>query len=56
MVHRLVGVLNHALGNELQLPERRPAKLKDALLALDERSSLMEQCARSITHTISDSV
>jgi len=30
-VHRLTGVVNQALGDELQLPERRPAKLAEVL-------------------------
>lgn len=30
-IHRLSGVVNQALGDELQLPERRPAKLEEVL-------------------------
>lgn len=47
-VHRLTGVLNQALGDELQLPERRPAKLKDVLSNCPELVFLIDGTERPI--------
>ncbi|MEM9949235.1 MAG: transposase family protein [Cyanobacteria bacterium P01_D01_bin.36] len=47
-VHRLTGVLNQALGDELQLPERRPAKLKEVLSNCPELVFLIDGTERPI--------
>lgn len=47
-VHRLTGVLNQALGDELQLPERRPAKLEDVLAACPGLTFMIDGTERPI--------
>ena len=47
-IHRLTGVLNQALGDELQLPERRPAKLADVLSACPELVFMIDGTERPI--------
>ena len=47
-IHRLTGVLNQALGDELQLPERRPAKLVEVLAACPELTFLIDGTERPI--------
>jgi hypothetical protein len=47
-VHRLAGVLNQALGDELQLPERRPAKLAEVLAACPSLEFLIDGTERAI--------
>lgn len=47
-IHRLTGVLNQALGDELQLPERRPAKLSEVLSACPELVFLLDGTERPI--------
>lgn len=47
-VHRLTGVLNQALGDELQLPERRPAKLSEVLSNCPELVFLIDGTERPI--------
>ena len=47
-VHRLTGVLNQALGDELQLPERRPAKLEEVLAACPGLTFMIDGTERPI--------
>jgi hypothetical protein len=47
-IHRLTGVLNQALGDELQLPERRPAKLTAVLAACPSLEFLIDGTERAI--------
>lgn len=47
-IHRLTGVLNQALGDELQLPERRPAKLAEVLSACPELVFMIDGTERPI--------
>lgn len=47
-IHRLTGVLNQALGDELQLPERRPTKLVEVLAACPELTFLIDGTERPI--------
>jgi hypothetical protein len=47
-VHRLASLLKEALGAELHLPERRPAKLKDVLSACPELVFLIDGTERPI--------
>lgn len=47
-VHRLTGVLNQALGKEMQLPERRPAKLPEVLAACPSLEFLIDGTERPI--------
>ncbi|PZO44689.1 MAG: transposase [Phormidesmis priestleyi] len=47
-IHRLTGVLNQALGDEMQLPERRPAKLKEVLAACPDLTFLIDGTERPI--------
>ena len=47
-VHRLAGVLNQALGDELTLPERRPAKLSEVLSNCPELVFLIDGTERPI--------
>jgi hypothetical protein len=47
-VHRLTGLLKQALGDELQLPERRPAKLGEVLSACPELVFLIDGTERPI--------
>jgi DDE superfamily endonuclease/Helix-turn-helix of DDE superfamily endonuclease len=47
-VHRLAGVLNQALGDERQLPERRPAKLAEVLAACPSLEFLIDGTERPI--------
>lgn len=47
-VHRLTGVLNQALGDELQLPERRPSKLSEVLSRCPELVFLIDGTERPI--------
>lgn len=47
-IHRLTGVLNQALGDELQLPERRPVKLSEVLSACPELVFMIDGTERPI--------
>lgn len=47
-IHRLTGVLNQALGEERQLPERRPAKLAEVLSACPELVFMIDGTERPI--------
>ncbi len=47
-IHRLTGVVNEALGRELQLPERRPAKLKEVLENCPSLEFLIDGTERAI--------
>lgn len=47
-VHRLSGMLNQALGSELQLPERRPARLEAVLLACPSLEFIIDGTERAI--------
>jgi hypothetical protein len=47
-IHRLSGVLHQALGDELQLPERRPANLKAVLSACPELVFFIDGTERPI--------
>ena len=47
-VHRLSGMLNQALGNELQLPERRPARLEAVLEAYPSLEFIIDGTERPI--------
>lgn len=47
-IHRLTGVLNQALGDEMQLPERRAAKLADVLSACPELVFMIDGTERPI--------
>lgn len=47
-VHRLTGVLNQALGDEMQLPERRPAKLEAVLAACPGLTFIIDGTERPI--------
>lgn len=47
-IHRLTGLLNQALGEEQQLPERRPAKLSEVLAACPELTFMIDGTERPI--------
>lgn len=47
-IHRLSGLLNQALGEACQLPERRPAKLNEVLAACPELTFMMDGTERPI--------
>jgi hypothetical protein len=47
-IHRLTGMLNQALGDELQLPERRPAKLIAVLAACPSLEFIIDGTERAI--------
>ena len=47
-VHRLSGMLNQALGDELQLPERRPARLEAVLSACPSLEFIIDGTERPI--------
>lgn len=47
-VHRLSGMLNQALGDELQLPERRPARLEVVLSACPSLEFIIDGTERPI--------
>jgi hypothetical protein len=47
-VHRLTEVLNQALGEEQQLPERNPGKLAEVLFACPELEFIIDGTERRI--------
>lgn len=47
-IHRLSGLLNQALGEEQQLPERRPAKLSEVLAACPDLTFMIDGTERPI--------
>lgn len=47
-IHRLSGLLNQALGEERQLPERRPAKLSEVLAACPDLTFMIDGTERPI--------